>query len=528
VKYTRILPLFLIAILTLAAHSASAQTAPTLQSNHNSTQPSTGPWVDRANIPVAVQSAASASDDTYYYAIGGYTYDNPANPTALSIVQRFDPANNSWSMAASAPVSITNASACYMNRKIYVAGGFLNASTRSNTIRIYNLMTNIWSNSAAYAADTFVNPSIVCVPHNDLIYVIGGFDSTSIETARVRIYNPATNAWLTDGAPMPAARGWGNAGLLAGGRIIYAGGEAANTERAEAYIYNIATNIWLTDYPLPTAVANGASAVGPDGKFYVTGGESICCLLSDTYIYDPVANSWSTSPGQHDNVGFVSGAFVGANFIVAGGYGGGNCTPYETCHTTRQLDTDCANAFNDIQNNVFYNAIHNLSCRGIVNGTGATTFGPSVTSTRAQFAKVVVLGFAIPLANPAQPSFSDVPTNYFAYQFIEGGKAAGILSGLDAATCAANGQPTPCYLPNKPITRAQLTKLVISAAGYTLVNPPNPTFSDVPSNSVFYQFIETAAAKSVVNGTGGGLFQPNLNISRDQMCQIVYKALITP
>ncbi|PZR97973.1 MAG: hypothetical protein DLM69_09145 [Candidatus Chloroheliales bacterium] len=206
--------------------------------------------------------------------------------------------------------------------------------------------------------------------------------------------------------------------------------------------------------------------------------------------------------------------------------GGPTATPMPTV-----TPTDCPNPFMDINGNVFYYAIHYLYCRGVVNGTDPTHYSPAGTSTRGQFAKVVVLGFGTPFYTPpGRQDFTDVPPGYFAYVYIETGFHAGILSGFDANGCTAHGATYPCYLPNIPITRGQLTKLVVGAAHYPLYTPTggNPTFSDVPANNIFFAFIETAHYKGVINGYPDGTFRPNNNIRRDEMAQIVYKGVTTP
>jgi len=192
--------------------------------------------------------------------------------------------------------------------------------------------------------------------------------------------------------------------------------------------------------------------------------------------------------------------------------------------------TDCPNPFSDIGGNIFYTAIHYLYCRGVVNGTDPTHYSPAGTSTRAQFAKVVVLGFSIPFYTPASPDFTDVPPGYFAYAYIETGFHAGILSGFDAPGCTSHSATYPCYLPNIPITRAQLTKLVVNAAQYPPFTPTGggQTFSDVPNTNIFYVSIETAHNKGVINGYPDNTFRPNNPIRRDEMAQIVYKGVTTP
>ncbi len=187
--------------------------------------------------------------------------------------------------------------------------------------------------------------------------------------------------------------------------------------------------------------------------------------------------------------------------------------------------TDCADPFTDLGGDLFYPAIHHLYCRGVVNGADANHFLPSASASRAQFAKVVVLGFGLPLSTPpAQPTFSDVPVGYFAYRYIEAGAAAGILNGYSAPECQQAGATYPCFLPANPITRAELTRLVVIAAGYPLTTPPAPSFADVPADFFAYSYIETAHSQGIINGTDARHFAPNRSIRRDEMCQIVYRA----
>ena len=197
-------------------------------------------------------------------------------------------------------------------------------------------------------------------------------------------------------------------------------------------------------------------------------------------------------------------------------------TPFGTPAVT---PTNCADPFTDLGGDVFYPAIHHLNCAGVVNGMDATHFRPTASATRAQFAKVLALGFGLSLATlPAQPTFSDVPASYYAHRYIEAGVNAGILSGYSASECQQAGATYPCFLPARQITRAELTKLVVIAAGYPLITPPTPSFADVPASYFAYSYIETAHSNGIINGSDATHFAPNLPIRRDEMCQIVYRA----
>ena len=195
--------------------------------------------------------------------------------------------------------------------------------------------------------------------------------------------------------------------------------------------------------------------------------------------------------------------------------------------TSGPAPTDCPNQFVDIQGNIFYVAIHYLNCAGIANGTDATHFSPAANVSRGQFAKLVVVGFNKPLFTPSSgQDFIDVPPDYFAYLYIESGFHAGILSGFDPATCASHGLGNPCYLPNLPITRGQLVRLIFNAAGYVPITTIPHCFPNYPdyANPIY----DTLCARGIIHGYPDGTFRPNNPIRRDEAAQILYKAITTP
>lgn len=199
----------------------------------------------------------------------------------------------------------------------------------------------------------------------------------------------------------------------------------------------------------------------------------------------------------------------------------------EPSRTPQGTPTDCPNPFGDISGNIFYTAIHTLNCAGVINGTSQNSYSPAGTATRAQFAKIVTLAFNIAPATPGGAMhFTDVLPNNFAFGYIEAGYTVGILSGFDQATCGQNGAVYPCYLPNKAVTRGQLTKLVVGAGGYALLTPNGgqPSFNDVPPSNIFFASIETAFANRIIGGYSDGGFHPNSDIRRDEMAQVVYSA----
>ena len=78
------------------------------------------------------------------------------------------------------------------------------------------------------------------------------------------------------------------------------------------------------------------------------------------------------------------------------------------------------------------------------------TFRPDRPVTSGQLTKMVVDGLSIPLADPATPSFSDVPRDSIFYRYIEGAVADGIVSGY----------PDHTFRPNEDIVRQQTNSIL--------------------------------------------------------------------
>ena len=191
----------------------------------------------------------------------------------------------------------------------------------------------------------------------------------------------------------------------------------------------------------------------------------------------------------------------------------------------------CTISFTDVlTNNIFYDDIQYLACRGIVNGANGL-FRPNDSTKRGEFAKIAVLGFSIASFTPVTPTFNDVPSSNIFYGFIEAAAHAGVVNGLNAAQCAALGTPGTCYGPNVLISRVQVAVIVQRAKGYPLATPTTPTFTDVPVGAFGFQAIETLAARSIINGAAcvapqvGLCFRPNDNIRRGELSKVVHRAI---
>ena len=189
-----------------------------------------------------------------------------------------------------------------------------------------------------------------------------------------------------------------------------------------------------------------------------------------------------------------------------------------------------------------YDFIEYLATRGVIGGYSDGTFRPNNPATRGQLAKIVVLGFDLTLPPPASPHFADVSTANPFFQYVETAYARGLIGGYP---CGGPGEPCdqlqrPYFRPNANVTRGQIAKIVVLAAGWELLQPPTPSFRDVPSGSAFYEFVETAFARQILSGypcggpgepcdpSGRGYFRPGTNATRAQISKMVYLAIQQP
>ncbi len=212
-------------------------------------------------------------------------------------------------------------------------------------------------------------------------------------------------------------------------------------------------------------------------------------------------------------------------------------SPIPTTPSGTVSPTPCAVQFSDVTDAglYYYTPVLALACRGVISGYSDGTFRPFNLTTRAQLAKIVVLAFNLPPSTPPAGSqtFADVPPANVFYGLIETAAARGLVSGygcggVDPQSGAAepcDSRARPYYRPTSNVTRGQVTKITVLAAGWPLLQPATPRFNDVAPDNVFYPFIETAVCHGILSGYNDGSFRPAANATRGQIAKIAYLAV---
>ncbi len=126
----------------------------------------------------------------------------------------------------------------------------------------------------------------------------------------------------------------------------------------------------------------------------------------------------------------------------------------------------------------------------------------------------VFTGFVVSAAPSYAASFSDI-NNHWAKDYILDAANKNIISGYTDGT----------FLPDKPVTRAEFTKMVNNALGNNATS--SVTFTDVPAAEWYHNEISKAVAAGYAGGYDTGTFLPNNNITRQEAAVMLSRIVPT-
>ena len=160
---------------------------------------------------------------------------------------------------------------------------------------------------------------------------------------------------------------------------------------------------------------------------------------------------------------------------------------------------DNSKDFVDTRNHWAKDAIDFISARGLVNGTGESTFSPNAPTTRAQLWTIL-----------ARQAGADLTGGASWYEKAQAwAKERGISDGSNH---------------NGAIIRAQMVTMLYRAAGSPEVSITT-TFTDVPADSYYAKAVAWAVENGITTGIGSGKFDPNGTCTRAQIATFLWRAM---
>lgn len=116
------------------------------------------------------------------------------------------------------------------------------------------------------------------------------------------------------------------------------------------------------------------------------------------------------------------------------------------------------------------------------------------------------------------PAFTDTG-NHWAKADIDFVASRGLFQGADGAL----GTPETTFSPDGTITRGMFVTALGRLAGIDPAAYPSSRFTDVAGSSIYAPYVEWAASKGIVSGTGEKTFSPDSAITREQMAVIMQR-----
>ena len=160
---------------------------------------------------------------------------------------------------------------------------------------------------------------------------------------------------------------------------------------------------------------------------------------------------------------------------------------------------DNSKDFADTRDHWAKDAIDFVSARGLVNGTGESTFSPNAPTTRAQLWTIL-----------ARQAGADLTGGASWYEKAQAwAKERGISDGSNH---------------NGTINRAQMVTMLYRAAGSPEVSITT-TFTDVPADSYYAKAVAWAVENGITTGIGSGKFDPNATCTRAQIATFLWRAM---
>ena len=376
-----------------------------------------------------------------------------------------------------------------------------------------------FSSSIAIDGDT----AVIGARFGDLsnLFVESDFGATYVFTSNAGVWTEQQKLIASDGAKEDQFGG--SVAVDGDTAVIGAHLDGDNgIESGSAYVFTRDTGVWTEQQKL---TASDGAAGHEFGISVAVGGDTavIGAWLDDdngdesgsVYAFTRSAGVWSEQPKL-----IASDAAAFDHFGQAVAMAGNT----SVIGATRDDDNGSASGsgyvfapevgqFGDVPTDYWaFSFIETLANSGITAGCGNGNYCPTAPVTRAQMAVFLERGMNGSNFSPPAASgnvFLDVGAGDFAAAFIEQLANDGITSG-----CGNNN-----YCPDSEVTRDQMAVFLLRAKHGSSYSPPAATgiFGDVPLNYWAVHWIEQLAAESITTGCGGGNYCPEAQVTRDQM-----------
>jgi N-acetylneuraminic acid mutarotase len=240
--------------------------------------PVTDSWSDTGSLITARDShTATLLADGKVLVAGGYGFSGPLDSAEL-----YDPATGKWTSAGTLGTARYSHTATLLaSGKVIVTGGSVSGNSSSDFLKsaeLYNPATNSWSIAASMDSARFLHTATLLA--DGKVLVVGGQDLDSAE-----LYDPIANSWGSAGS-IGVARWNHTAILLPNHKVLVAGGFGFGGHLESATLYDPSSTTWSLTGSLLTGRYSHTATLLTNNKVLIAGGSGTGNFaLSSTELY---------------------------------------------------------------------------------------------------------------------------------------------------------------------------------------------------------------------------------------------------
>ena len=209
---------------------------------------------------------------------------------------------------------------------------------------------------------------------------------------------------------------------------------------------------------------------------------------------------------------------AGSGNANGGQPGGGRFPENGTSSSDANTNQTAKLPFSDVNvNNWYYNAVQYVYNKGLMQGTGSSTFSPATSTTRGMVVTLLYRLAGSPSVSGSN-SFSDVDSDAYYAAAVTWAAKNNIVSGYDSGK----------FGPNDPITREQLAAILYryaSAQSYDVSKTGDlSSFSDVSKVSSYAKTaLAWANGSGLITGTNNQTLNADGTADRSQLAAILMR-----
>lgn len=271
-------------------------------------------WTTYAPMPDARHGSAYGVIDGRLYVVSGTSNFSSGG----SSHHMYDPWADTWTPRSAPRAPRTYAATGVIERKLYVAGGCLNADCRTGTtnlLQVYDPDSDRWRTLAPMpTARNYAAAAVV----DGKLYVTGGQGACQPcnYVRSTEVYDPITNTWDTSRTPIVYPQG--ETVGVALDRKVYVIGGWNGTYTGTVQVYDVDSDTWGLAQSLPTPRANIGAAV-LDGLIYTFGGVTRMGVSSRVEAFNPLTGTWTVEGSLPTPRGRAVAAVLGGRLHVVAG-----------------------------------------------------------------------------------------------------------------------------------------------------------------------------------------------------------------